>query len=94
MRSSVVRRNNQPFSSKVSNFVVAVRFEKAIHQELVGRKILRTELDGTASFRDCTLLVGRLYTNSQIQVRTRTSRIQFNRTFGGLNGLLVVAQPV
>ncbi len=68
-----------------------MRFEKTIHQELVGQRIFPTELDRAAGFRDCARRVTTPCRNGQLQVGSRIGRIQLDRPLGFLDGLLVMA---
>src|SRR6266576_4941394 len=91
MSAYVIGRNSEPFPPQPISFVVTARFEKTIHQELVGRSIFPTELNRAAGFGDGALRISTLCRNGQLQVDSRIGRIQLDRPLGFLDGLLVMA---
>src|SRR6266576_642188 len=91
MSAYVIVRNSEPFPPQLIGFVVTARFEKTIHQELVGRGIFPTELDLAAGFGDGALRISTLCRNGQLQMDSRIGRLQLDRPLGFLDGLLVLA---
>ena len=89
MSRRIIGCHSKPVAPKFRRFVVTVRFEKAIHQELVSQRIFRTELNCTATFRYCALHIIPLCRNGEIQVGGRIIRVQFNGAVRFLDGFLV-----